>query len=127
MEQSASIQKVFKVKPVRFGPHLPQFSWRVAFPDAELVYLADRERASSFLEMFGDLLYRKAVDDGDVVIGFDIEWRSREKGQSTSSNDHRSDVPLGLTSKRARRRQSHRCDATGILQIRRCDPSFEMD
>lgn len=85
MEHSSDIQRGSRSKSTKHGPHLPPYIWRNVFPDAKLVYLDDEERASKFLSSFGEILYQNALNEGDAIIGFDVEWRAREKGQRTLS------------------------------------------
>lgn len=113
MEQWPSSRKISKEKNQKLGPHLPPYIWRTAFPQAELIYLADVEKAAAFLGVFGKNLYKNAIKDGDAVLGFDVEWRPREASERESMDrSHKYDIlPRRLL---RRRRQSYRGDATRL-------------
>lgn len=59
---------------------MPGFSWMERFPKATVVDLVDSDAAANFLQDFIGHLWERACSEGDVALGFDIEWTSIVKG-----------------------------------------------
>lgn len=68
-------------KLAKFGPHFPTFVWSTQFPSARIVYIDNEDTASDFIPVFLNELWKRALNEGEVAVGFDVEWKPNRNGK----------------------------------------------
>lgn len=67
-------------KSLKRTVNFPLYKWADHLQRATMANLEDAKEAATFLLRFTSMLWDRACVEGDVAIGFDIEWRAERRG-----------------------------------------------
>lgn len=73
-------------KNAKAGPLFPRFAWSNRFPSAGLVYIDSSQTAAMHLPEILNGLWTRSLNERDVAVGFDVEWKPNRAGQSFRMN-----------------------------------------